>query len=271
MTTNDSKKSIIRLCHTSDTHIGLTKPKTILKMLKKMKQNDIDGKTPFDLFLHSGDYCGGTNGARSVETTVKMFREVFPDKPYITNIGNHDYWTVPDRAKRSVGARPSSAEFLENLEKITETFRNYKVHFLDEEGPFRMNGWTFVGHTGWYAAAQPQTNDIKYLPIGLGGDTHAWLSKASINDLDKNLSLLEQRDVNVAFCSHFPVVRAESDVFFDRFSGFEYISQHLQAEFKCKYFFCGHAHQSHDGPLRYECGSDYGSPKYKVLTLTGVE
>ncbi|CAB5221238.1 MPP_superfamily domain containing protein [uncultured Caudovirales phage] len=259
----------IKVCQTSDTHLGITPPKALAKMFRKMKEGDASGKEPFDVFLHNGDYCGGTNGARSVATTVKMFRELFPDKPFITNIGNHDYWYIARRPKGSVHKNPSASDFYNNLEKIGEVFTANNVHFLDEDGPFRFNGFTFVGHSGWYAATNPATNDAKYLPHGLSGHTHANLQKTAMNGLERNLSLLNETDINVAFSSHFPVIGEADDIGLQKYGGLLSIGDHMQAAYNCRFFFCGHAHQYHDGPLRYECGPDYGKPAYKIWTLEG--
>jgi len=251
---------VFSLCQTSDTHIGLTKPSSLIKMFRRLRQ--LDEKEPFDLFVHCGDYCGGQQGARSVQTTVKMFRDEFPTKPYISVIGNHDLWCTGYRRK----GRPSVVDFMTNYEKIQATFKEYGVHFLDEDGPFRFQGWTFVGHSGWYASLNPKTNDANFLPLGIEGNTHHYLSRKAQRQLEDNLLLTAETD-RVVFVSHFPVIRVEGDRYFDEFSWSSSIGDHLQEAYGCKYFFNGHAHQLHSGPLRYECGPDYGKPTYRVWNL----
>jgi predicted MPP superfamily phosphohydrolase len=229
-------------------------------MFRTMKE--MDEREPFDLFVHNGDYCGGSHGARSVKTTVDMFRSVFPDKPYVSTIGNHDLWYHKDRRRRY----PSLVEFQANYEKIVKVFKEQSVHFLDEDGPFRINGWTFVGHCGWYAKANPNTNDQNFLPYGIEGDTHRFLYKKAQIQLEASLKNLTEADRHIVFASHFPVIR-DGDTYFDDFSWSSFIGDFMQSDYGCRWFLNGHAHKLLTGPLRYECGSDYGCPRFHIIDI----
>ncbi len=254
----------MKILQTSDTHWGLTKPNAIRKMFKKIKEEE------FDILLHCGDYCGTRNSYKSVNATVCLMRETFPDKPIITVLGNHDYWTYNKRT-----LSPSLRSFEDNYNMILESFKTYDIHFLDEEGLYRHPEFPNIilcGHTGWYSNMNPPTNDTKYLPKGIEGNTNAWLLKNAEAVLEAQLQALDriyQPLMRVCFVSHFPVVNSipEHQAGFHLYCWNEKIKQVMQENYNCKYFFCGHAHKYKNGPLRYESGSDYYKPKYHIVEV----
>lgn len=260
----------MKICLTSDTHIGLTKPETLRKMFKKMATEE------FDVLIHAGDYCGGLYGGKSVKTTVKMIRKEMPDVPFLSVIGNHDYWYAGRRGKNVYGGltyqRPSLSQFNRNYESIVNTFKEYDVHFLDEDGPYSYLDVIIAGVSGWYNHPHPPTNDEGYLPFGIEGHTNRWMEKRARNKLFEQLEALDasvEPHHTVAFVSHFPVVNVGDDHkgSFHIFCWDENIAQEMQFSYKCKHFFCGHAHRYHNGPLRYESGSDYYNPKYLIVEI----
>lgn len=240
----------------SDTHLGLTTKGQLKTMLKALVKED------FDVLVHAGDYCGGEVGHRQVRLTVELIRSFFPDKPFLSVIGNHDYWCRD--------GRPSMDSFNENLDKIKQTFKTHKVHFLDYDGVWSHPDFidiAFVGSSGWYAHPNPPTNDANFLPIGIDGDTNRYLIKLAEDRLFANLDGIDKSLHNsVVFVSHFPVIKAHDyKGRFEDFSWRESLGNFLQEEHGIKFFFNGHAHQLHTGPLRYECGSDYFNPKYIII------
>ena len=42
------------------------------------------------------------------------------------------------------------------------------------------------------------------------------------------------------------------------------IGKILQENYNCTMFLHGHSHMLKQGPLNYECGSDYDKPSYKI-------
>lgn len=253
----------MKVLQISDTHIGITKEKSIRKMLRNTSNED------FDLILHCGDYCGGLIGHKSVKSTVTLIRSFFPDKPFLSVIGNHDFWYFKDKK------RPSEKNFNYNYQKIKEVFSENNVHFLDEDGIYQhpdFENIIFTGNSGWYNNPMPPTNDKDYLPLAIEGDTNSYLERSARNKLYKQLDQLDQIYEKgyhiICFVSHFPVVKAEDyKGKFELFSWDESISKLFQEDYDCKHFFCGHAHQLHKGPLRYECGTDYCNPKYHIIEV----
>jgi predicted phosphohydrolase len=227
----------------------------------------------FDLILHCGDYCGGQDGYKSLQATVKMIRKVFPDKPYVSVIGNHDYWSKPCSKTGSI----SVSKFNNNYSNIKYCFKENNVHFLDEDGYYwdKEREVILLGTSGWYANPNPQTNDQNFLPRGLAGDTNKWLESSSYKRLYNQLDELEIIDVaelerqTLCFVSHFPVVNTGPDYKgpFEEFCWSHSISETLEKYWNIKHFFCGHAHQLHRGPRRYESGSDYYNPKYQIVEV----
>lgn len=165
--------------------------------------------------------------------------------------------------------QPSIRDYENNYLKICESFKKYNVHFFDEDGIFRFNNLVFLGASGWYSHPNPPTNDYLYLPSHVEGNTHAWLYNKAMKIFEKNVSQVElDSHEKLVFVSHFPVVRGSNDRAFSEFSWDSKIDEFLIREFKCNYFFNGHAHQHHTGPLRYESGTDYNAPKYQIVEVT---
>lgn len=263
----------MKILLTSDTHYGITKLKAIRKMLEEGKTEEPD------VLIHAGDYCGGRNGHKTLGATVELMREIFPDIPMVSVIGNHDYWCTGKKFKLPMGGHgwknPDVMTFEENYKKIIDTFEENRIHFLDVHGVYIHDDFPFhkiVGHSGWYNNPNPPTNDEAYLPRGIEGNTNNWLFKKAMDELDKNLSHLDKfydPDIDtVLFVSHFPVIPGNDyKGGFEQFGGNAGIGKIMQEQYNCGYFLEGHSHKLENGPLKYNCGSDYCNPKYKLLKV----
>jgi len=254
---------MLRIAQLNDTHEGLTKRKVIRRLLLKLKQEQ------FDILLHCGDYSGGRNGCKLVKSTVGLIRDIFPEVPFVSVIGNHDYWSM---AKLRRNSYTSPELFYQNYANILQTFADNNVWFLDTQGPYRHGDYVIVGHSGWYSNSKiiKWSNDFGFLPIGLDGDTQHYMLKKAMDGLYKNLDALTDEDTKrtLVFASHFPVIKTnEYDLGFDRFSWSASLGENLHSQYGINYFFNGHAHQYHNGPLRYETGTDYYNPKYQIVEI----
>lgn len=245
----------MRICLFSDWHVEVATSGRINEQLSLMQES-----AP-DLIINLGDNCGAENGAKSTKQLTGKVRKVFPSTPFVSCLGNHDYWT------KGEDARPSPEQFHNNYRSICETFKKHKVHFLDEDGVYRnphFPGYAVAGHSLWYGHSSPPTNDGRWMPWGLDGDTHRYMQRKSYSQLFDSLETLTSEDTTRIFCSHFPVVnfRGADD---ELYSGPLSLGSSLEREFAFTKFLCGHAHQLHTGPLRYETGSDYGTPRHLIL------
>lgn len=264
----------LKIAHITDTHIGITNPRTLEKLFKRLAREE------FDLLVHTGDYCGGFIGSRSVRTTVNMIRQAMPNIPFCSTIGNHDLWHEGRRVSRSdklISADsytksktfPSPEIFHENLKAIREAFLAARVHFLDEDGPFRLEsqpGLAIFGHMGWYNN-HPNSNDFNFLPAALDGDTNRFLQKRALEGLYRNVDLLNPSDQFRIFVSHFPVVEILGDAKFSSDSWDGRLTEWLENELGVRCFLNGHAHQLHEGPKRFEPGTDYRKPTFRVWDI----
>lgn len=242
----------MRVAITSDTHLGLTPGNAIQKMLRR-----IAGQKP-DVFIHAGDYCGGTVGARSVEVTVRWVRECMPDVPYLSVIGNHDLWCKKDKNEK-----PSIHDFEANIGLISDVFTRNRVHYLDFDGPIELGGYEFFGNSLWYAHPNPPTNDSNFL---FPGFNHARHARAADDLLATTMDRLQPGRERI-FVSHFPVIEFRCEAIDSKYNASASFGQHLYKEFGVTRFINGHAHQRHEGPLRWEAGSDYGKPQFLIMEL----
>ena len=252
----------------SDWHIGITKESAIRKQLAEM----VECKP--DLLINAGDNTGTASGYKCTRQIAGWVREYFPETPVLWTNGNHDYWCGRSRG----GSKPRLWQFNQNIEKIKECLASHKIHYLDGDGLYihpQHPDVIFLGVSGWYSHPRPRTNDQNYLPEGLGGDTNAFLLRRSEEALQGQLEALDrERDSmpdlpTVVFVSHFPVINTGPDYkgAFEEFCWSESLAEMLRKDYGVRHFLCGHAHQLHAGPLRYEAGSDYYSPKYLEIAI----
>jgi hypothetical protein len=263
----------MKIAQVSDTHIGITTIGQLRAMFRKLQQEE------FDVLVHCGDYGGTGHGAPCVLRTVDLMRKHFPDKPIVSTIGNHDYWRAAKASLDGVRwhkVRPDPVQYQENLDHIRATFSKYNVHFIDKDGLYKhpsFDNIILIGSSGWYGNPHPGTNDKNFLPLGMDGDTNRTILRATEKDLfdaEEELSKVYKDGYHtVVFVSHFPVINAGRDYkgAFEDFSWRESVGDYFQENYKCKYFLCGHAHQLHKGPLRWECGPDYYNPKYQIISI----
>jgi len=264
---------MVSVLQTSDTHEGLTKRKWIKKLAEDIAKED------FDILMHNGDYSGGAQGRKLLRSTVEILRAHNPDKPFVSVIGNHDYWCRTERTRKSLDAfgnktyrNPKQSDYDLNYFEICKTFKENNVHFLDEDGPFRFKEIVIFGHTGWYSNPQVvfASNDFNYLPLMIEGDTNRWMQKKAQDGLYRNVDALtdEDKQKTLVYASHFPVIKTPScNHLFDLLSASTSLGEWLQEDYGVRYFFCGHAHKLHKGPLRYESGSDYFHPRYHIVEV----
>lgn len=265
----------LKLILTSDTHLGITKYSVLEKMFTEISEKE------FDLLIHAGDYSGGVEGWRKVKHTVELMRKCIPSKPILTTIGNHDFWVRGRRKKNEVDylsrtyGTPTLHAYLLNYDKIAKVFKENGIHFLDEDGMYSLPEQPttkFIGCSGWYSDPNPPTNDKYFLPLGELDSTAATLSLRAdfiINEQIRQLDANYEEGYRTIFVSHFPVINTGDDYkgSFEQFSWVTQIPSVLHTEYNCTHFLCGHAHQRHEGPLRWEAGSDYYRPKYLEITI----
>lgn len=246
----------MRIAFASDWHVGITNPKSIKKQLRKMKKDEPD------LIIHAGDYCGGFDGPRSVNTIMRFTRETLPDVPIVATIGNHELFSLA----------PSEEQFWRCYGPDSDTARNMKrwgVHFLDEDGPFIHGKFPHIGIAGamgWYHDLTVANADPR-IYAHVEGDTGRYLQKRFEETTIKQLDVLAEWE-NITkriFISHFPVVELEGRDL--KWGGNEVFGHFIQNQYDIGTFLNGHMHGDLNGPVRYECGADYEKPNYKIIEV----
>lgn len=269
--------SRVRIGLGSDWHIGVTKERAVRDCLADLKL-----KSP-DVLALLGDFSGGHWGFRGVRQCINLARAEFPDTPIVATLGNHDYWVRGDKRRGGYDGpgggdpnewkfrNPRLSEWNENYDKIVEFLKEKGVHFLDEDGLWRDARWPGVvlfGHTGWYRTKDRTTNDHRMMPIGVEGDTEAYMYNRAYKAVCNQVDALQPTDTVRIFCSHMPVVyplglRGNDH----RLGGSEGIGNMLGEQYDVRYFLNGHCHQHWEHHPRYESGSDYRKPKAIIVEV----
>lgn len=257
----------MRILLTSDTHLGITTTPTLRKFFRRM------AKEEFDVLVHCGDYSGGFRGADKVRSSLKMMREVIPDKPIVSCSSNHEMWSGKPEPGNMY---PTFSAFNSNQRDLKKFFKKYNVHYLDVDGLYINEEFPHVvlaGHGGWYKNPNPPTNDQNFLPQGISGDTNRFLLNEAARAIETQIeeldTIYDPEYHEIVFCSHFGVVRGRDDYKggFDTFAWDEAISKLFIEKYNCKYFLEGHSHKRHEGPIVYNSGSDYCAPKYLIIEV----
>lgn len=255
----------LRIALTSDLHLGITSEKVIRKFLE-----EVAAEAP-DVYVNAGDYSGGFDGWRKVRQVVAWEKAAMPSIPRLAVLGNHDRWVRGRKRKGTFGtSRPFPSLYMTAMERIEDDFAGAGTHFLDKDGVHKQGGYTFLGHSGWYEHMQ-NTNDWNYLPHGIAGDTQAYLLKEFEDVLHSQLAHLTEEEKiskNLICITHMPI-------FYDRqlmqfqtgHGGRGSLGEFLQKEYGVRYFLNGHMHERHEGPIRFESGSDYYRPRYLIINL----
>lgn len=242
----------MRIAIGSDWHIGLTDPKSIEKMLRTAK------KETFDIWLLLGDYCGGKDGAQATKTILRTVRRHFPDTPIVAVLGNHDLWSKDQKLVTRTKAE----------EKIEKVMTDNAIHFLDRDGIYQHPNFphhVIIGHTMWYALPHPPTNDKYFLPVALEGDTDRYLwCKGETAILDQAAKMSADHLYRIC-ATHFPLIETTAED--EYFCSNDRLGKFLQKDYSIDIFVNGHTHGDKNGPVRYECGSDYRNPKYKIISV----
>jgi predicted phosphohydrolase len=225
--------------------------------------------TNIDAIVYTGDYSGGIRGYGEVERTCKLITNYFPTTPFISTIGNHDYWCVS-----SIGFKdPTPIKFRNNYNKIINCFKSYGIHFLDVDGLYRIGNTVLVGTSGWYSNPYPPTNDKNYLPFTINEcGINSYILNMVESSLEKQLEELDKIytvDTKVVFVSHFAVIPDDNDYkgSFETFGWSQNIAQMMKDKYNCKHFLQGHSHRRKVGPEVFEAGSDYYLPKYLIINI----
>lgn len=241
---------MLKICLTSDTHLG--SEATSEEQLHLLFEN-MHAENP-DVIIHAGDYNGGSYGSAAVKRTIEILRE-HSNLPVVSVLGNHDYWS---------GHYPCLSSHLSNISRIKAIFSDNNVHFLDTDGPLLIKDVAVYGHTLWYKHHSPPTNDLNHMPMHLEGDTHSCFYRTHMREAENQLNTQVEARAKI-WVSHFPVhgIRTITD---KQFSGCDRFGEHLLS---LGFFILinGHSHRRRPGPVQYECGSDYGQPRYSVIDI----
>lgn len=212
-----------------------------------------------DLVVLAGDYCGSFHGGRDTAWTFRAMREVWRG-PIVAVLGNHDYWEQGNQS----GSRPSLHEWVEGYRRIVEAKEETGIHLFESDGIYRQDGWTFLGHGLWYGTREhiSISNDYRHIPFDVEGNTYGYFNQKWSRAMDVQMLGITEDDINLGFISHFPVVDLDDSAW----CGPKFLGERL-LEIGVEVFINGHTHGNMNGPRRFECGADYGMPRYRIVSI----
>ena len=247
----------MKILLTSDTHHAFTANSTVKinrKFWQKVAEQD------FDVMVHTGDWCT-TNAEVQMRKAIKQCRN-YIDKPILTVLGNHDYWSKNHIDPRSM---------INYHEKV---FEEFDIVYLDRE-TIQINDILFYGYDSWYHVPNPPSNDYYWMPrIVETLPINHYMSKRMdasfervMDDIEKDESGLKK----ICVTHMSPYLR--KNWFMDRVHiGLSGNPKHLPFITKhCEALLIGHTHRELDevvdGCRIVEAGSDYNNPKFKILEV----
>lgn len=253
----------MKLALTSDLHYGFS-PKTDAKLRKFLSRLKISiEEQDIKALLIAGD---------SISSKQKQFKRVFEVIREYVNIpvlmikGNHSFWQAPD---------PKFRQVFRNLEPMVKwqagILKANDIHHL-ENSPVVLDDVLICGFDGWYAAANPDTNDWKYVPPFVQGApvTMQYLSNKAWKDFEKCLELDTFKYRKSIIVTHHNLCSIGG-----HWSGQDDMGGNVKffEEIKGKFdVLCyGHTHRFLDeikeGVRVLNCGSDYNSPRVLIFEI----
>lgn len=260
---------MLKIALTSDTHYGHCTKQQLVNMFGMMAR-----QAP-DLIIHAGDWTGTHGFPESVEQTMDALRQAIQDTPVLAVRGNHDLWMLR-RSKRT--AREWRRE-----EEAGRTAGNLAgVIWLDEySGGYIHEGTNthVVGTMTWYAAVDPVTNDAAWMPATR--DREPSSRHATIRNAERGIwerictGLGEDKPERLLVVTHHPLVYPAARLGEQAHGGPPSWADELEKALGHQplAYINGHYHQLWEGQrdtagrVRFECGSDYGSPCFITFTL----
>ena len=103
---------------------------------------------------------------------------------------------------------------------------------------------------------------------------HAYMLGEAFKDIADNFDAVDQiweSDFHqLIFVSHFGIVPTKAPRHIEGFHKFNWsnsIADFVRKHYNCKLFLSGHSHNKEEGPELFNCGSDYGWPRYCIIEV----
>lgn len=264
----------MRIALTTDTHFGIS------NSTQKIHKKFLSGlqKESFDILIHTGDIA--SHKQSQLKKSLSMFREYLPEVPILVVLGNHDLWDrdswCPNNPRY---AKKISYRTMKTIQR--EWFKELGIHYLQDSPYIYKEEVVIYGYDGWYKKIPPPSNDKNFMPPYVEDiPIDVYLNARSHKSLENILKEAENIKENSPNCklvcaTHHSLVGYRGGI-----PGMDGDPRHL--DFLSEYFdlvLFGHSHQELDtvheyvdNGRSYSCrvvnaGSDYNSPKYKILEI----
>ena len=247
-----------------DTHFGFNSDTEII--LSNFFQNLAQEKP--DMLLHLGDWI--SHRQDQFEPILQQIRTYFPEIPILGVRGNHDFWDI-SRFDLKTGLRdfPTITQLDSKHKRL---FKKYNIHHLQNK-PYTINNTIIFGFDSWYSVSNPPTNDkYKMQSKHKDIDINQYLFKKAYFEYYKIIKKAQTlQDKNLILATHFATF-TENQAYLDMCAEPQWHSPIIE---NFKYYLVGHSHVKHDRAEK-SCriinpGSDYNTPKYKILTIEGLK
>jgi predicted phosphodiesterase len=248
-------------------------------MAKEVKKQDVKA------IIWAGD--AAVNRQDQLQRTFKMARQALGnDIPILFVRGNHDLWD--DLAgKEKYYNRKKPKRTLQGIYDLhAQFFKESNITCLSDIESYVIEDVIFLGFDGWYANANPPTNDEAHMPRDVeGAPIHAYLSNKAWKEFERCLYTdTSAYRKSVLVTHHNP---------YNSRKGYESLEKFIYGNtcnvfggenlFNAEYKFldeitkafdvlcCGHSHVAKDTSFErvriLNCGSDYDAPKFIVFEV----
>jgi len=199
---------------------------------------------PFDIMIIAGDVISHLQS--QWPDILGMIRR-YINQPILIVLGNHDYW---DKKRHW--------DFFRIRSKQLKLFKDYNIHYLENDGPYETDDLIIYGFDGWYGSGFPPSADCYHISKRIEGvQFNDWFYYKARNKLDSIPEKGNKRQIVVTHFEPNDQPMGASTQWLDTLKD------------KCDVLCTGHTHRKndfmHNNMRVLNAGSEYNDPRLMIF------